>query len=82
MTSGYLPVAEDGRDEPEVHPFVPHAPFVDTSRGADDVRAECRRLAREGANALHARAAGTAKTKTLTDAESAAIARKKLEDQP
>jgi len=38
----------------------------------------CRDQARKGADALHARAAYT-KPKTLTDAESTAIARAKLE---
>lgn len=65
-----------------VAPFVPSSlPFVDHSRGADDVRAECRRLAREGAAALHARAAGAdARKPPLTDAESAAIARKRIDE--
>lgn len=63
-------------------PFVPSGmKFVDHSRGADDVREECRRLAREGAARLHARAAGAdSRRPPLTDAESAAIARKRIDE--
>ena len=47
-----------------------------------DIAAWCKAQAKKGADALHARAATpTAKTK-LTDAESAAIARARLEDKP
>ena len=39
----------------------------------------CRDQARKGSDQLHARAATTTKTKTLTDAESAAIARAEID---
>lgn len=70
-------------DEDLDTPFVPKGlPFVDHSRGADDVREECRRLAREGAAAVHARAAGAdSRRPPLTDAESAARARKRIDDE-
>ena len=47
-----------------------------------DIAAWCKAKAREGANALHARAALT-KPPQLTDAENAAIARKRIDrNQP
>ena len=45
-----------------------------------DIAAWCKAEARKGATALHLRAAGT-KAPKLTDAESAAIARKRLDEE-
>lgn len=69
-------------DEPEVHPFVPRNLPVDTRRRpVPDELKECKRLAKEGADALHAQAAGLdARKPKLTDAESAARARKKIDE--
>ena len=67
--------------EPEVTPFVPRHGKVDDRRPpTPDEIAECRRLAREGSNALHSRAAFV-KPPTLTDAESAALARKRADQE-
>lgn len=63
-------------------PFVPRNLPVDTRRRpVPDELEECRRLAREGAQALHDRAAGMdARAPKLTDAESAARARKRIDE--
>lgn len=46
-----------------------------------DIAEWCRQQARKGADALHARAAGMdARKPKLTDSESAAIARKRIEN--
>lgn len=66
---------------PEPHPFVPRHGHVDTTRPpTPDEIAELRRLAREGADALRARTAPAGTAPKLTDAESAAIARKRIEN--
>ena len=62
-------------------PFVPRGIPVDTRRRPIPAELEeCKRLAREGAAAVHARAAGADNRRPpLTDAESAAIARAKID---
>ena len=67
--------------EPEPRPFVPRHGRVDDRRPPtpDEIKA-LRNAAREGSTALHARAA-TVKAPTLTDAEHAAIARKRLDQE-
>lgn len=61
-------------------PFVPRNIPVDTRRRPVPAELEeCKRLAREGAAAVHARAAGESRRPSLTDAESAAIARAKID---
>jgi hypothetical protein len=64
-------------------PFVPRGIPVDERRPAThDEIDECKRLAREGADALHSRAStADAKKPKLTDAESAARARKRLDQE-
>jgi hypothetical protein len=65
----------------EPHPFVPRHGRVDTNRPpTPDELAECRRLAREGSNALASRAKYV-KPPQLTDAESAALARKRADQE-
>lgn len=73
-------MSDDREDLNPDTPFVPRSlPFVDRSRGADAVRAECRRLAREGAERLRAKTGGP-RVEKLTDAESAALARKRIDE--
>lgn len=61
-------------------PFVPRNIPVDTRRRPVPAELEeCKRLAREGAAAVHARAASPVARPKLTDAESAAIARAKID---
>jgi hypothetical protein len=68
-------------DEPEAVPFVPRHGRVDTNRPpTPDELAECRRLAREGSNALASRAKYV-KPPQLTDAEAAALARKRADQE-
>lgn len=65
----------------EPHPFVPRHGQVDTTRPpTPDEMAELRAIARRGADALHARAATPDRAPKLTDAENAAIARKRIEN--
>ena len=65
----------------EPNPFVPRHGRVDTNRPpTPDELAECRRLAREGAGALASRAKYV-KPPQLTDAESAALARKRADQE-
>ena len=55
-------------------------PADDEAPDPNDLVSWCKARAREGANALHARAAVT-KPPTLTDAESAALARKRADQE-
>lgn len=68
-------------DQDRRRPFVPRGIPVDDRRPpTPEELAEMRRLARAGADALHARTAPVTQPK-LTDAESAALARKRIDDQ-
>ncbi len=64
------------------HPFVPRNIPVDTRRRpVPDELAECRRAAKAGADQLRARAATAETAPKLTDAESAAIARRRIDQE-
>lgn len=53
--------------------------MADNDELTRDIAAWCKAQAREGANVLHSRAASPIKVETRTNAESAAIARKRID---